>query len=175
MKKTIIIIGLIILVLSILGCAKPETEVQPVVKLENHVLDFPYEEISDSEIEALSLAINDEYKARATYRKVIVKFGSVRPFANIMKAEEIHINELKNIYEKYGLTIPEDEWYEVVPEFDSLGEACKAGVEAEVENAALYDELFSKVDNQDITAVFTALRDASKNNHLPAFARCGGS
>ena len=41
-----------------------------------------------------------------------------------------------------------------------------------IENAALYDELFSKVDNQDIIAVFTSLRDASQDKHLPAFQRC---
>ena len=135
---------------------------------------LPKEDISESEIEALGLAINDEYKARATYKKVIEKFGEVKPFSNIINSEENHINELKNLYNKYDLEIPADEWYDKVPEFDSVAEACQAGVDAEIENAALYDELFSKIDNQDITAVFTSLRDASNNNHLPAFQRCGG-
>ena len=141
---------------------------------EDHISDMPSEDISESEIEALGLAINDEYKARATYRKVIDEHGSVRPFSNIISSESNHIQELENLYEKYGLDVPQDDWYEKVPSFQSVEEACQAGVDAEVENAALYDELFSKVDNQDITAVFTSLRDASENNHLPAFQRCGG-
>ena len=36
-------------------------------------------------------AINDEYKARATYRLVISTFGEIRPFINIVEAEGRHI------------------------------------------------------------------------------------
>lgn len=130
--------------------------------------------LTNDEIEALSLAINDEYKAKATYGKVIEKFGEVRPFSNIVKSEQKHIEELKELYNYYNIEIPEDNWYEKVPYFDSVKEACEAGINAEIENAALYDELFSKTQREDIIKVFTALRDASDNNHLPAFQRCGG-
>ena len=171
MKKTIF---LVLAVLLIAGCAEVKTGNQQRMHEEDHISGFPMEDISDSEIEALGLAINDEYKARATYRKVIEKFGEVKPFSNIIISEGTHISELEKLYNKYGLGIPADEWYDEVPEFDSVEDACQAGVDAEVENADLYDELFSKVDNQDITAVFTSLRDASRNNHLPAFERCGG-
>jgi hypothetical protein len=51
-------------------------------------------------------------------------------------------------------------------------EACAAGVQAEIDNAALYDELFSMVDNTDIIRVFTSLQQASETKHLPAFERC---
>ena len=41
-------------------------------------------------LEALALALNeslqDEYKARATYRAIIQAFGPVRPFINIVEA-----------------------------------------------------------------------------------------
>lgn len=141
---------------------------------ETHMDTFPYEDVSESEKEALDITLNDEYKARATYKKVIEKFGEVRPFSNIINAETSHADELIRLYEKYGLDIPDDDWYDKVPEFDSVEAACEAGVQAEIENADLYDEQFSKVDNQDIIAVFTALRDASRIKHLPAFERCGG-
>ena len=127
---------------------------------------------SVDEIQSLELTLNDEYKAEAIYQKVIDKFGEVKPFINIINAEQRHSSALLEIYDRYGLSKPINEWFDKVPEFDSIQEACAAGVEAEIENVALYDGLFSKIDNQDIIAVFTSLRDASKNNHLPAFQRC---
>lgn len=46
-------------------------------------------------IAALAEALDDEYKARATYAKVIERFGPVRPFVNIIKAEERHAQALR--------------------------------------------------------------------------------
>ena len=54
----------------------------------------------------------------------------------------------------------------------SADDTCGIAGQAEIENADLYDELFVKVDNQDITEVFTSLRDASREKHLPAFEKC---
>jgi hypothetical protein len=65
-----------------------------------------------------------------------------------------------------------NEWPGDVPSFDTLADACEAGVQAEIDNAALYDELFTMVDNADIIRVFTALQEASQTKHLPAFERC---
>lgn len=180
-NKLIIIVSIALLIVA--GCQFGQTDVessnQGIGKQLNqhdgdYLDDYPYEDISEAEVEALNFAINDEYKARATYRKVIEKFGEVRPFINIVSSEGNHIDELEALYEKYGLGIPEDDWYAKVPEFDTIAEACQAGVDAEIENAALYDSMFEYIDNQDITAVFTSLRNASETNHLPAFQRCGG-
>lgn len=129
-------------------------------------------ELSESEKTALNLAIDDEYKARATYNGVISKFGSVRPFTNIVEAEEQHISALEGLYNDYGLEIPEDKWAGNAPVFDSVQDACAAGVQAEIENAALYDNISKSVDNQDILDVFERLGRASRENHLPAFQRC---
>lgn len=41
---------------------------------------------------ALCLALDDEYKARATYRSVIGRFGPVLPFANILHTEQRHLD-----------------------------------------------------------------------------------
>ena len=40
--------------------------------------------LSNETSAALVMAINDEYKARATYQAVLDKFGSVAPFTNIV-------------------------------------------------------------------------------------------
>lgn len=136
------------------------------------------EQLDANTQQALIDAIQDEYKARALYQKVIDTFGDVRPFSNIVKAEELHVEELKPLFEHYGVDVPQDEWYEKVPEFATVQDACEAGVTAEIENAGMYDEFFQFVQEQDIIDVFTYLRDVSQDKHLPAFQRCadtGGS
>jgi hypothetical protein len=129
-------------------------------------------ELSESEIEALGMALDDEYKAWSVYDQVIADFGAVRPFTSIQQAEEKHIAALVTLFDRYGLSVPANEWPGNVPSFDTLTEACEAGVQAEIENAALYDQLFSMVDNRDIIRVFTSLQQASLTKHLPAFERC---
>lgn len=179
-NSTAIIMGIIIVVaiiliavilLSFANSSNPKINSNK----QGNALSYPNEEISANEIEALNAAINDEYKARATYKRVIEELGDVRPFSNIMNSENMHISQLESIYNKYLLEIPQDTWYNKVPIFTNINDACSAGVTAEIENANLYDELMKKVNNQDITEVFISLRDASKNNHLPAFQRCSGN
>lgn len=121
---------------------------------------------------ALCEAIDDEYKARATYRAVIAKFGPVRPFANIVHSEQRHIDALMTLFAARGWAPPADRWDGQVTSPDSVAEACRIGVEAEVENAALYDRLFTMTDDAEILSVFQALRWASAERHLPAFQRC---
>ncbi len=125
--------------------------------------------------QALIDAINDEYKARALYQKVIDKFGSVQPFSNIINAEATHIALLKPLFSKYGITVPEDEWYSKVPSFATLKEACEAGVQAEIENVKMYDDFLNFVAEKDIVDVFKRLRAASQEKHLPAFKRCAAA
>jgi hypothetical protein len=141
------------------------------LKVEN--LEYPVGELPDSVVQALGSAIDDEYKARATYEAVINEFGSVRPFSMIIRAEEQHISSLKAIYDKYGLDIPSDP-YTNVEIASTKSENCSVGVQAEIDNAALYrDSLLPAVEEYpDIASVFTQLMNASQDNHLPAFERC---
>ena len=128
-------------------------------------------ELDEEEVDALLMALDDEYKAWSVYDQVIADFGDVRPFTQIMRAEENHIAALVTLFDRYGLDVPVNATDEV-PHFDTLADACAAGVQAENDNAVLYDELFSTVDNPDIIRVFTALQQASQIKHLPAFERC---
>jgi hypothetical protein len=129
-------------------------------------------ELSESEAEALQMALEDEYRAWSVYDQVIADYGSVSPFASIQRAEENHIAALVTLFDRYGLELPANEWPGDVAHYDSLDEACEAGVEAELDNAALYDQLFSMVDNPDIVRVFKSLQKASEAKHLPAFEQC---
>ena len=104
--------------------------------------------------QVLTEALKDEYKACAMYRKVIDKFGPVRPFVNIMEAEERHIATLIPLFKQYGVQIPEDNWgsrLEQTP--DTLREACQAGVDAEIENMAMYERLLSATQEVNVACV----------------------
>lgn len=137
-------------------------------------LDYPVGELPQSVRDALDEAINDEYKALATYEAVISKLGTIRPFSMIKGAEEQHIASLKAIYDKYGLVAPQNTLSGKVTAPATLKEACQTGVEAEIANASLYrDKLLPAVKGyEDIVGVFTNLMNASQEKHLNAFERC---
>ncbi len=121
----------------------------------------------------LNEAIQDEYKARALYRKVIEKFGEVRPFSNIVEAENRHIQALLPLFERYGLPVPTDDWASRVEAPSSLLEACQQGVDAEIENMEMYSRLLEQSEGfPEVQMVLRELQLASKENHLPAFQRC---
>lgn len=82
---------------------------------------------TDNLQETLDLALLDEYKARNFYRNVIVKFGQVKPFTNIIQAEEKHIASLLSLYQTYNLK-PVSELITEVVQLDSVAAACTAGV-----------------------------------------------
>jgi len=118
-------------------------------------------------------AINDEYKACAMYSLVIEKFGQIRPFINIVEAEKRHIQELLPLFLKYEITVPPDDWKSRVDTPQTELQACQIAVEAEVENAEMYQRLLAvTTDYLDVQSVFEQLQRASQENHLPAFRRC---
>jgi len=128
--------------------------------------------LTASEVDALHAALDDEYRAWATYDQVIADFGDVPPFSNIREAEARHIEALQSLYARYGLPVPENPWPGKVLRYASLQEACAAGVAAEIENAALYERLLASTQRPDILTVFRNLEEASQQRHLPAFRRC---
>jgi len=122
--------------------------------------------------EALCEALHDEYQARAAYQQIIRAFGPVRPFTNILAAEERHVQALLVLFRRYEIPIPEDDWKGRVTLPASLREACEQGVAAEIGNAAMYDRLLAAAANYpDVCNVFLNLQEASQYNHLPAFQR----
>lgn len=137
-------------------------------------LEYPVGDLPQTVISALDEAIKDEYKAYSTYESVIKKFGNVRPFSMIIRAEEQHISMLKSIYDKYGLTPPQNSFSGKITLPPTLIQACQTGVDAEIANAALYrDELLPSVSEYpDITGVFENLMNASQQKHLSAFEKC---
>ena len=122
----------------------------------------------------LLASIHDEYHAEAIYEGVLEDFGVVLPFANIVDAETRHSLAIARLYQNRGWEVPVDPWSpENVPHFGSLSDACTAGVEGELANIAIYDELLAESGlPADVVQVFTSNRSASLDRHLPAFQRC---
>ena len=120
----------------------------------------------------LNEALMDEYLARDTYRKIIEVLGPVRPFVNIVEAEQTHIDALLPLYDRHGISPPEEPDPSRITPPDSLLDACEAGVKAEIENVAMYDRLLAATDLADARQVMKRLQEASRDHHLPAFQRC---
>lgn len=123
----------------------------------------------------MQYAIQDEYSARAEYEAILGVFGQIRPFSNILRSEESHILWLKEAYTSRHLALPSDASAQHVRVPPTLKEALAIGVQAEIDNIAMYDrflatDLLQKPENASLKLVFTRLRNASKN-HLAAFRR----
>ncbi len=118
----------------------------------------------------LMYAVQDEYLAHGEYKAIIEKFGSQNPFTNIMSSEESHLASLKELYTSYGLKFPEDtsSSHVVIP--GSLLQANKTGVQAEIENIAMYERFLSFNLPQPVRDVFEFLKTAS-GSHLSAFQK----
>ena len=128
-------------------------------------------EDSDLELkEMLIYAIQDEYLANKEYELIMNKYGTQRPFSNIKKAEERHISMLKEVLFKNGIDIPKDDSSEYVKLPNSIDEAYRLGVEAEIENIAMYERFLQQELTVDARRAFEALKNASEN-HLRAFRK----
>lgn len=129
-------------------------------------------DLTPEEVSALREALDDEHRAWAIYDQVLQDFGQVAPFDNIREAEARHQQALEALLRLHGLPVPENPWPGRVPRYASVQEACLAGVQAETDNAALYDRLLASTRRPEILAVFRNLQEASQQCHLEAFRRC---
>jgi hypothetical protein len=128
--------------------------------------------LSADETAVLQLAILEEYGALNLYQSVVAQYGNIIPFSGIALAEQQHVNALVRQAEKYGVEVPENPGTANSVSFTSVTAACQAGVDAEIADAALYDDLMSVTTHSDLLQVYTSLQSASLNSHLPAFDLC---
>lgn len=117
-------------------------------------------------------ALMDEYKARASYRLVLNTFGEIRPFSNIVNAEETHARALELLCGHFGIPLPKDDWEGKIAPPSSVLEACRAGIQAEHDNIAMYDRFLRQTKVPEVLTLFQRLQAASRQHHLPAFERC---
>jgi len=128
--------------------------------------------LNAAEVQGLLDALDDEYKSWSTYSRVLRDFGDIRPFSNIIQAEQRHVDALLELCAHYDVTPPPNRWHSDVPRYVSVREACEHAIEGEIANAALYDRVLQSTNRADIVGVYLALQSASTDRHLPAFRRC---
>lgn len=131
--------------------------------------------LPDSVVQVMNAGLMDEYNAYAAYATIMEQVGTVRPFANIQRAEAQHIAAWEYLFERYGLELPAVPESVMLPDFASRTEACQVAAELESANLNLYADMAAVVaDYPDILQVVTTLGDASEFSHLPALERCAG-
>lgn len=128
---------------------------------------------STTDGEALLMALDDEYRAEATYAAILDAFGEVRPFVNIIEAERRHADRAKAELDRLGITYESTNPYlGSIAAPATLLEACEQGVTAEIENIELYDRIIPAVEDEQVREILGRLQWASRERHLPAFERC---
>jgi len=121
----------------------------------------------------MTTAIQDEYRAKTTYAKVLAELGDMTPFSNIVNAETNHVASIATLFVNRGLPVPASAWTaDDAPTFDTRLAACLGGEASENANVTMYDGLLLLELPNDVRSVFTNLRLASLNQHLPAFQKC---
>jgi hypothetical protein len=116
----------------------------------------------------LTYAIQDEYLSRAEYELIIEEYGSIRPFTNIMAAEERHIEWVTDLLAEYGYSLPKDTAHRYVMLPEDLESSFETGIQAEIDNIAMYDSFLGEDLPDDVRDLFEQLKRASEN-HLRAF------
>jgi hypothetical protein len=99
--------------------------------------------LSTAEATALQEAILEEYGAFNLYHSAIVQVGNVYPFSQIVRAEQQHINALMRQADTYGVTVPANPGLATQPAYNTLAQACQAGVDAEIADAALLSPIIN--------------------------------
>ena len=128
--------------------------------------------LTAQEEDALEKAILEEYGAYNLYQYIADTYDYGDLFGQIAQAEMQHTNALIRLAEKYGMVVPKNPGLTNPPVFTSMEEACQMGVDAEIHDAELYDELMLLTGKADLEQVYTRLQTASLESHLPAFEAC---
>lgn len=123
--------------------------------------------------EMLTLAIKDEYLAKATYVKLLEIFPDQKMLERLVLAEQRHIDLLLPLFEAYDVVIPEDLNQDLVLDFTTIEQAAQSIANAELANIAMYQHFLSQSNlPDDVKVVFEKLLGAS-SMHLQAAQRVG--
>lgn len=128
--------------------------------------------MTDTRRAALEEALDQAYRAEATFESAIAAFGPVPPFVGLVEEERRHADTLLQIFERHGLEARPNRWRGRISKPGSVREACSAAAAVEEARLAMYDRLISAVDDPEVAATFRALRDTARTGHLPELERC---
>ncbi|HRF67447.1 MAG TPA: DUF2202 domain-containing protein [Ignavibacteria bacterium] len=183
MKNKIILIMALFVISSIsaaLSFLSPEQ-----VRLNNVIpASFYTQSLTDDETESIKYMREEEKLARDVYAEMYTKYN-IRPFRNIKKAEQTHMDLMKDLLAKYSIDDPvssdatgsftnselKDLYSKLIEQGNlSLVEALKVGALIEETDIADLDKQLKITQNKDIKETYDYLRYGSEN-HLRAFVR----
>lgn len=121
-------------------------------------------------LDMLIYAVEDEYLARGEYIAIMDEFDVLKPYSNIKESEETHLALLREIFQIYDLEFLTDlsDEHIIIP--TSLLDAAQTGVQAEIDNIAMYEKFLTYDLPDNISQVFNALLRGSQS-HLLAFEK----
>ena len=180
--KFLIIIAMLFLVI---GCNSESNSVSANDSTELSKYGSGQSSISQGELDGLIHMRLEEKLARDVYT-VLGEKWQARVFLNIKLSEQKHMDAVKRLIVKYGITdpivsdeigvFPDQKFQDLYDELVTKGEesliaALEVGVEIEILDIEdLNHQLNDVVDNADIIRVYTNLKNGSEN-HLRAFNR----
>ena len=141
-------------------------------------------DLTDEEIQSIKYMREEEKLARDVYVNMYAKYNS-GPFNNIIKAEQTHMDLVKELLTKYNIEDPvsndesgsfinselKDLYTKLIEQGNiSLVDALKAGALIEETDINDLDKLLKSTQNKDIKDTYDYLRHGSEN-HLRAFVR----
>jgi hypothetical protein len=144
------------------------------------VLDIPASDLSAEEAASLLFMCEEEKLARDVYNTLSATWG-IRTFSNIASSEQMHMDEIKVLLDRYALTDPalapgqftdpalQALYTQLVAQGSlSIGDALKVGAAIEEIDIRDLQTRMAQTDNADIQQVYTNLMNGSYN-HLKAF------
>ncbi len=144
------------------------------------ILDIPASDLSADEAAALLFMREEEKLARDVYNTLSVTWG-IQSFSNIASSEQMHMDEIKVLLDRYALTDPalgagqftnpelQALYTQLVAQGNlSVGDALKVGAAIEEIDIRDLQTQMSKTDNADVQQAYTNLMNGSYN-HLQAF------
>jgi hypothetical protein len=146
------------------------------------VLDIPTSDLSAEEAASLLFMREEEKLARDVYNTLSATWG-IQSFSNIASSEQMHMDEIKVLLDRYALTDPalapgqftnpalQALYTQLVVQGSlSIGDALKVGAAIEEIDIRDLQTRMAQTDNADIQQVYTNLMNGSYN-HLKAFTR----
>jgi hypothetical protein len=146
------------------------------------LLDIPASDLSADEAAALLFMREEEKLARDVYNALAATWG-IRNFSNVAASEQMHMDEIKVLLDRYALTDPAlapgqftdptlQALYTQLVAQGSLSISDALKVSAAIEEIDIRDlqARMAQTDNTDIQQVYTNLMNGSYN-HLKAFTK----
>lgn len=133
-------------------------EACPICKIDMARYQGP---LARREAEGLLLALNEAYRAEATYSQVVTDLGHVQPFAPLRLSKAAHVEFLLGLFRTYQVPIPNNPWTGKTTRFTTLREAVTAALKGEPELAEVYARAIETTGREDIIAVYEYLHRAS--------------